>query len=76
MNTDNNISQLLDVTKENKRNENNATNPDNPTYFIILNIISNSNLTEFLDAAKVNNSNYSNEKILIKHGFWVLKRDS
>ena len=34
----------------------NAAKPDNPTYLSVLNIISKSNLTQFLDVAKLNNS--------------------
>ena len=59
---DNNISQFLDVAKVNNSNENTATKPDNPTYFSVLNSISNSNLTQLLDVDKVNNSAKTTDK--------------
>ena len=59
---DNNISQFLDIAKVNNSNENTATKPDNPTYFSVLNSISNSNLTQLLDVDKVNNSAKTTDK--------------
>ena len=67
---DNNISQFLDVAKLNNSNDNNATEPDNPTYFSVLNIISNSNLTQF------NSSTYNNARTSDKTRFFgCLKSD-
>ena len=69
----------------NNSNGNTATKPDNSTYFSVLNIISNSNLSQFLGVAKVNDSTYDNAKStdktwllgvenVITAIFWVLQK--
>ena len=53
----------------NNGNEKNATKHDNPMYLCVLIIISNGNLTQFLDVANVNSSTYNNANTTDKTWF-------
>ena len=53
----------------NNSNEKNATKHDNPMYLCVLIIISNGNLTQFLDVANVNSGAYNNANTTDKTWF-------